>query len=359
MSDEQVLFSKRGACGHIVLNRPDAMNALTIDMVRSMTAALYAWERDPSVLYVTVRGTPTASGRPAFCAGGDIRALYDLGKAENYNEQLSFWREEYQLNARIASYSKPYIALIDGIVMGGGVGISLHGSHRVAGDHFAFAMPEVGIGFFPDVGASYFLPRLPGMTGTFLAMTGGRIKSTDALELGLITQHVPTARWSELLGLLEKGAPIGTTLENFKVEPAEPGDIMSQRPLIDTCFGRPTVGDILRALSEAASAGSEFAKVTLDTILLKSPSSICIAHQQMLKGKDMSFEEAMKMEFRIVSHLCKEHDFYEGVRALLIDKDNAPVWQPDWKGKITPASIETYFANIGAYELTFPKTGQG
>ena len=194
MSEPEIICEKAGCCGVITLNRPKALNALTLNMVREMAGALDRWERDPGVARVIIKG----AGGKAFCAGGDLRILYDLGRAGRHAEQLSFWREEYCLNRRIKLYPKPYVAVADGIVMGGGAGISVHGSHVIAGEHFTFAMPETGIGFFPDVGATFFLPRLPGNTGVYLALTGARMTCGDALAFGVAFAHVPSARHANL-----------------------------------------------------------------------------------------------------------------------------------------------------------------
>src|SRR5579872_870632 len=194
-SGDDILFERRGAAGIVMLNRPKALNAVTHQMVRALRTQLMTWSNDPGVTRVIV----VAEGGRAFSAGGDIRALYDLGKAGKQDEALQFWRDEYPLNALIKRYRKPYIALVDGIVMGGGVGISVHGSHRVAGDNFQFAMPEVGIGFFPDVGATWFLPRLPGELGTYCALTGERLNAEDGTAAGVATHRIPTARFPELI----------------------------------------------------------------------------------------------------------------------------------------------------------------
>src|SRR5947207_9289765 len=190
-----LLFERRGAAGIITLNRPKALNAVTHDMVRALAHQLGAWASDAAVTRVIVR----AAGERAFSAGGDIRALYEQGRAGRQLEMLTFWRDEYPLNAYIKRYPKPYVALIDGIVMGGGVGVSVHGSHRVAGDRFSFAMPEVGIGFFPDVGATWFLPRTPGELGTWCALTGERLKPADAVAAGLATHRISSKRFDALL----------------------------------------------------------------------------------------------------------------------------------------------------------------
>src|SRR5947209_10660927 len=201
MSEPEIICERRGACGRLFLNRPQALNAITLDMVREITRALEEWEHDPAIKSVVV----TAAESKAFSAGGDIRLLYEQGKAGDHAAQLDFWREEYRLNRRIRLYPKPYIALVDGIVMGGGVGVSLHGSHRIAGDKFSFAMPEVGIGFFPDVGATYFLPRLPGKTGMYLALTGARANARDAVQPGLASKHISSILFGELAKALQEG----------------------------------------------------------------------------------------------------------------------------------------------------------
>src|SRR3954463_1895342 len=216
MADEaEVICERLGAAGVITLNRPQALNAITLRMVRAMTRALEAWAEDAAVTRVIIE----AAGGRAFSAGGDIRHLYDLGKAGRYDEALTFWREEYALNVRIKRYPKPYVAVIDGIVMGGGVGVSLHGSHRVASDRYVFAMPEVGIGFFPDVGATYALPRLPGRMGLYLALTGERARAADALAFGLAPHAVPSAALAEARAALIDGAPVDAALGLAAREP--------------------------------------------------------------------------------------------------------------------------------------------
>src|SRR4051812_5046490 len=215
MAEAELLCERRGAAGLVTLNRPQALNALTHGMVLALRRALDEWADDPAVTRVVVLG----AGERAFCAGGDIRHLYDLGKAGRHEEALRFWRDEYPLNVRIKRYPKPYVTLIDGIVMGGGVGVSLHGSHRVAGDRYQFAMPEVGIGFFPDVGATYALPRLPGRMGLYLALTGERARAADALAFGLATHAVPSAALAEVRAALIDGAPVDAALGRVAREP--------------------------------------------------------------------------------------------------------------------------------------------
>src|SRR6185295_6583629 len=325
-STPEILFERRGAAGIITLNRPKALNAVTLGMVRAMTRQLTDWAVDPAVTRVVV----TAAGGRAFSAGGDIRMLYDLGRAGRQAEMLPFWREEYVLNTMIKRYPKPYVALIDGIVMGGGVGISVHGSHRIAGDRFLFAMPEVGIGFFPDVGGTWFLPRLKGEIGTFCALTGERLKATDAVSAGVANCRISSNRFSELLEALCGDVSVDAILAAF-AEPVTEGDVMARRGLIDRLFAGNRIEDILARFDREAKAGgteAEWASKIAANIRGKSPTSLRIALEQMRRGKNWSFEECMKAEFRIVSRVMSEPDFYEGVRAVIVDKDNKPQWKP-------------------------------
>src|SRR6186713_1145081 len=214
-SDDEILFERRGAAGVITLNRPKALNAVTHGMVRELRAELDRWANDPAITRVVIM----AAGERAFSAGGDIRALYDLGKAGRIDDVLQFWRDEYPLSLAIKNYRKPYVALIDGIAMGGGVGVSVHGSHRVAGDRFTFAMPEVSIGFFPDVGGTWFLPRLPGQLGTWCALTGERLKSADAVTAGVATHRVASARFPELAQVLCGNTDVDAAIGAFAEPP--------------------------------------------------------------------------------------------------------------------------------------------
>jgi enoyl-CoA hydratase len=347
LGESEVLIERRGSAGLITLNRPQALNALTLTMVRGMRAALDAWANDPGVTRVVVTG----AGGKAFCAGGDIRVLHDLGKAGRHDEALQFWREEYELNILIKRYPKPYVALVDGIVMGGGVGVSINGSHVVAGERFTFAMPEVGIGFFPDVGGTYFLPRIPGEIGAYFALTGDRMKQGDALSTGLATHAMASARFSEVLEALTGRETVDQTLEAFADVAMVPATVTGHRAKVDACFRFDTVEEILAALD--ASADPWCADVA-KTIARKSPTSLKIALAQVRAGKSLDFEDAMRTEFRIVSRICRGHDFYEGVRAVIIDKDNAPRWNPAVLADVSPEAVAAHFAALPEGELVPP-----
>jgi enoyl-CoA hydratase/carnithine racemase len=346
LSDSEILFERRGAAGIVTLNRPKALNAVSHAMVLALRAQLDAWAQDPAVTRVVV----TAAGERAFSAGGDIRALTDLGKAGRHEEALQFWRDEYALNAAIKNYRKPYVSLIDGIVMGGGVGISVHGSHRVAGDKFQFAMPEVSIGFFPDVGATWFLPRMPGELGTYCALTGERFNAAHAYAAEVATHRIPSARFDALLEGLAGTVSVDAVLSAF-AEPAGEGPIVAQRAAIDRLFKGGRVEDIIAALDRETGDDALWAVKMAATIRAKSPLSLKLALAQVRRGTAWDFETCMRAEFRIVSRVIHGHDFYEGVRAVIVDKDNKPHWQPATVAAVSDAEVERHFAPLGTGEL--------
>ena len=349
MPTSDILFERRGAAGLVTLNRPAALNALSHAMVLALRAQLEAWANDEAVTRVII----TSADARAFCAGGDIRALYDLGEAGRHEEALRFWADEYPLNARIKTYRKPVVSLIDGIAMGGGIGISVHGSHRVAGDRCAFAMPEVGIGFFPDIGATWFLPRMPGETGTYCALTGARFNAADAVACGLATHRVPSLRFPGLIEGLTGTVSVDAVLAAF-AEPAGEGPVTAHRAAIDRLFAGSSVEEILAALdteAQSTAADAAWAAETAATIRTKSPTSLKLALAQVRRGALLDFTACMQTEFRIVSRLIHDHDFYEGVRAVLVDKDNQPHWQPATLGAVSDADVARYFAPLSAGDL--------
>lgn len=349
-SEPEILFDRRGAAGIITLNRPQALNALTRTMIRDLRAKLDAWREDLEVSRVVV----IAAGGRAFSAGGDLREIYDHGRAGRYSEALAFFRQEYELNAVIKGYPKPYIALIDGIVMGGGVGISVHGSHRIAGEGFLFAMPEVGIGFFPDVGGTWFLPRLAGEIGTYCALTSERLKVADAVCAGVATHHVPAARHSDLLDALCGSDPVDSIIATFSRLVGE-GEAFAHRAAIDRLFGGTAVEDILADLDTEATGGAnaQWAARAAKAMRTMAPLSLKIALAQMRRGRNWSFAQCMQAEFRIVSRILRGHDFYEGVRAVIIDKDNQPRWRPERLADVRLTDVDRHFAAIDE-ELVLP-----
>jgi enoyl-CoA hydratase len=346
-----ILFERRGAAGIVTLNRPQALNAVTFGMVRALSRQLTEWESNPAVTRVVV----TAAGERAFSAGGDLRALYDLGRAGNHEAALDFWRAEYRLNAAIKHYRKPYVALIDGVVMGGGAGISIHGSHRVAGDRFQFAMPEVGIGFFPDVGATWFLSRMPGQLGVYCALSGARLDPSDAIRAGIASHRVASQRLVELTDALCGNTPVDAILAAF-AEPNGEGPLAARQAVIDRTFDAVDIEDILRRLdTEAAGASvdADFVRRTADSIRSKSPTSLKVALGQLQRGRRLDFAECMRLEFRIVSRLVQGHDLYEGIRAVIIDKDQNPHWRPATFEAVGTAAVARHFEAL-EHELILP-----
>jgi enoyl-CoA hydratase len=346
------LFEERGEAGIITLNRPQALNAFGMPTVSAMRPRLAQWATDPLITRVIIRAT----GERAFAAGGDVRAIYDLHRANRTHEAIDFWREEYQLNAEIHRYPKPYIALVEGICMGGGVGLSLHGRYRVAGDRYLFAMPEVSIGFFPDVGATHALPRLPGKMGMYLALTGARLGPGEGIGLGVATHRVSSSHFPLLLEALCEDKDVEATIATYTINP-EKDKLAARRPLIDRTFDKPSVETILQALErEAAGSGEDaaFAKTAADAIRTKSPTSLKIAHEQMVRGARMSFAAAMRTEFRIVNRIAYSPEFHEGVRATLVDKGSEPRWNPASLGGVTAAMVASYFAPLGLPEEELP-----
>ncbi|MEX2127523.1 MAG: enoyl-CoA hydratase/isomerase family protein [Xanthobacteraceae bacterium] len=352
MSELEVLFERRGAAGIVTLNRPQALNAFGTETVRAMRPQLANWASDRAITRVAIK----AAGGRAFAAGGDVRAVYDLHKSGRTIEAIDFWREEYQLNAEIKRFPKPYIALIEGICMGGGVGLSVHGSHRIAGDRYLFAMPEVSIGFFPDVGATYALSRMPGRAGTYLALTGARLGPGEGIGLGLATHRVATARFPELLDALAADDDVDGTLAAFGTSP-EPNTLASRMDLIGRAFSGATVEAILENLDREAKGSGEdarFAGEQAAAIRTESPTSLKIALEQMLRGPKLDFAAAMRTEFRIVNRVARGHDFYEGVRATLIDKDNQPRWKPASLAEVSEEQVAAYFAPLAPQAEELP-----
>jgi enoyl-CoA hydratase len=343
-----ILFTRRGVAGIITLNRPRALNALTHEMVLRLASQLASWRDDPAIARVVV----TAADERAFCAGGDIKAIYELGHRGEHHRALAFWRDEYVLNTLIKRYPKPYVSLIDGIVMGGGVGISVHGSHRVAGDRFLFAMPETGIGLFPDVGGTWFLPRLAGLVGTYCALTGERLGPDDAVMAGVATHRVASGRFSALLDALCGPEETDDILAGFTQAAAE-APLAARRATLDYLFAPDRAEDILGRLDAATGAEATWAQGLARTIRTKAPKSLKVALAQMRRGLMWTFEDCMRTEFRLVSRFVYEHDFYEGVRAVVIDRDNRPQWRPATLAEVDDADVDGHFAPL-MDELVLP-----
>uniref|UniRef100_A0A671EW95 3-hydroxyisobutyryl-CoA hydrolase n=1 Tax=Rhinolophus ferrumequinum TaxID=59479 RepID=A0A671EW95_RHIFE len=321
----EVLLERKGCAGVITLNRPKFLNALNLSMVRQIYPQLKKWEQDPETFLIIIKGV----GGKAFCAGGDIRAVSEAAKA---NQKLSqeFFREEYMLNNAIDSCQKPYVALIHGITMGGGVGLSVHGHFRVATEKSLFAMPETAIGLFPDVGGGYFLPRLQGKLGYFLAFTGFRLKGRDVYTAGIATHFVDS--------------------EKSKIDQNKPFILEEHLDKINSWFSANSVEQIIEILQQD---GSSFALEQLKAINKMSPTSLKITLRQLMEGSSKTLQEVLTMEYRLSQACMGGHDFHEGVRAVLIDKDQSPKWKPAELKEVTDEDLNNYFKSLGSNDLKF------
>jgi len=339
---DEIRFERIGKAGVVTLTRPQALNALNHAMIRALTAALEAWRDDDAIAVVVIRG----EGR-AFSAGGDLMLVYN--SRGTGNPPVDFFADEYRLNAMINAYPKPYVALVDGIVMGGGVGVSFHGSHRVLTENAMFAMPEVGIGFFPDVGGSHLLPDLGAGYGMYLGLTGSRIRYGDALWCGLAPHTVRAERLPSLFQrLIETGDP-----ELALREASSPAARETDRAPLEAIarhFSQPSLERIVTSLQAAASR-DEFAAKTLAVMQSRSPTSLHIAFREITNGSAMSMADCMRMEFRILNRILEGHDFYEGIRAVIVDKGDTPRWEPATLDAVDVTGIDRYFAPLGEREL--------
>lgn len=318
MTEPSLITSRQGRIGHILLNRPRALNALDHDMVGALAGALDLWRSEPGVHAVVIEG----AGERAFCAGGDIRAVRDAALAGDADLITAFFTEEYALNAAIAAYPKPYVSLIDGFCMGGGIGVSVHGDIRVATEAAQFAMPETAIGLFPDVGATYVLPRLPGAIGVYLGLTGVRLVGADAVHAGIATHFVPHAALADLRADLARDGV--AAIATHAVTPP-PFTLAPHRAAIDRCFGAESVEAILAALE---AEGTDWARETIEILGRMSPSSLRWSLEIIHGGAGRELEACLRAELALVQRVTRHPDFVEGVRAMVVDKDRAPKWVP-------------------------------
>lgn len=339
---EDVLSHVDGPVGFITLNRPKAINSLNHAMVTAMDAVLRSWEDDDAVAAVMVTG----AGERGLCAGGDIVALYHSARADGA-EGRAFFFDEYRLNALVGRYPKPYLAVMDGIVMGGGVGISAHGSIRVVTDTSKIAMPEVGIGFVPDVGGTYLLSRAPGGLGLHAALTGAPFGAGDAIAMGFADHYVPhTALEAFTAAVANDGIDVAVATYS---KSAPPSPLAAQRDWIDRCYSADTVGDIVAALRDHGGAADDAAAL----IATRSPVAASVALAAVRRAAALNtLEEALVQEYRVSCAALRSHDFVEGIRAQVIDKDRNPQWSPASLAAVTDNDIEAYFAPADP-DLTF------
>jgi enoyl-CoA hydratase len=350
-AEGDLIVRREGAAGIIRLNRPKAINAMTYEMSQGIDAALDRFETDPAVAVVILEG----AGERGLCAGGDIRGLYESSKAGGDLGKV-FWRQEYVMNARIAEYPKPYVAFMDGLVMGGGVGLSGHARHRVVTEKTKLAMPEVGLGFFPDVGGTWLLSRSPGDVGTFFGLTGQTMNGPDAIFSRFADAVVSSAKLPALREALTAVRPGITSIEVDKIIAGfatgeRAGPIAAMKASIDRWFANDRMEDIFAALKRDPS---EFAQATLKTLNEKSPRGMVVSLKLLRLGRDSSsLEECLVREYRAALEVFRSDDFREGVRAAVIDKDRNPKWSPPRVEDVTAEMLAPYFKEIGADELVF------
>lgn len=338
-----ILFSSQGLLGIIILNRPQALNALSLAMIKAIQQQLAVWENDARVRVIIIKAAP---GK-AFCAGGDIRWLYEQGKAKDA-QQLQFFYHEYRLNYYLQQYPKPIVSIMDGLTMGGGVGIAMHTSHPIATENYSFAMPETGIGFFPDIGASYLLAACPGATGYYLGLTGARLSASEAYALGLIKYQLASADLLRLEAALNTGSfekdvrsEVSSIINRFQQAAIIP---FPHHEEINDSFAGSSMEEIIENLN--AHAG-EWGRQCTQNLQKKSPLSLKITLMQLQKAQNLLLDDCLRMDYCLVKHFMKGHDFYEGVRALIVDKDKNPRWQPECLEDVSASMVTDYFEDEG------------
>lgn len=352
ITNNEILFSEKpgvgGNIGEIILNRPQALNALNTGMCVDFFSQLTTWQNQPNIKAVIVKG----AGDKAFCAGGDVRQIYYHHRDQEMEKAYEFFQHEYLLDSKIYHFSKPYISFLDGITMGGGAGISIHGYFRIATEKFIFAMPETAIGFFPDIAASHFLNRCPGKTGWYLGLCGKKINAADARQLGLVTHTLKSTELNQfeqqLLDLPFNSTDHGKIREllNNYGRPLVEAELMPVKSLIDDCFDQRSVEDIMQSLEKSSHPFCQETRLLLQKL---SPLSLKITFEYLKRSQQMGFDDIVAMNADMVKHFLRSHDFYEGVRAVLIDKDQKPQWKPHRLEEIDTNMVLSYFEKTMGY----------
>jgi enoyl-CoA hydratase len=343
--DESILAGIEGAAGVIALNRPAALNALTAGMRATIVQLFAAWAHDPQVYAALI---VSATDR-AFCAGGDVREMVEAGR-RSQDEIRRMLAAEYALNWQLDCFTKPTVSLIDGVVMGSGVGITLYGTHRVAGERYRFAMPETGIGLFPDVGVAWTFARLPDEVGMYLALTGRSIGRADAYQLGLVTHCLPARQFAEVRSAVADADPVDPLLDERHVDPGA-GELDALRPAIARWFGQDSVEAIFAALEGERGAERVWAEGVLRELRQRSPTSLKVAHHHVRLARGLDLSGVLARDYRLACRIMQGHDFYEGVRAALIARDHTPAWKPAHLHEVSAEAVERYFEPLGTGEL--------
>jgi len=343
---DEVLSRVDNGVGFVTLNRPKAINSLNQPMIEQLSAVLAKWEQDSEVSAVVLSG----AGERGLCAGGDVVAIYHSARADGV-EAKRFWYDEYLLNGRIGRFPKPYVALMDGIVMGGGVGVGAHANTRVVTDTSKVAMPEVGIGFIPDVGGAYLLSRAPGSLGLHAALTGAPFSGADAIALGFADHYVPHDRLDALREAIAADG-VEQALATHAVEPP-PSELAAQQEWIDHCYAGDTVADIVASLRNHERTGAGPANDAAELIATRSPIALSVTLEAVRRAAKLdTLEDVLAQDYRVSSASLRSHDLVEGIRAQLVDKDRNPKWSPASLAQVSKADVEAYFASVDD-ELTF------
>jgi enoyl-CoA hydratase len=345
MSDREITAQVMGSAGVVTLNRPRALNALTTAMRAEIAAAFADWARNPQAYAALIR----SSTDRAFCAGGDVREMVAWGRERPDDARRSL-AAEYALNWQLDCFAKPTVSLIDGVVMGSGVGISLYGTHRVAGERYRFAMPETRIGLFPDDGVSWAFARMPHNIGMYLALTGRELGRADAFRLGLVTHCIPASAFGDIAAAIGDADPVDPVLDGRHQDPGA-GALADVEPAIARCFGKDSVEAIIAALDAERGATQAWAQGVLADLGRASPTSLKLTHRHVRSARTLDLSATLQQDFRLASRCMQGHDFYEGVRASLIDRDQAPRWQPSRIEDVSAAVVDAYFASLGPDEL--------
>jgi enoyl-CoA hydratase len=344
-NEPEVLLAEEGRAGIVRLNRPKALNALTLGMIRALEPFYHRCAKNPHIYGLVLE----AEGR-AFCAGGDIRAVYEWVKSSPEDADR-YYAEEYQHNWTLECLRKPHVSLMNGIVMGGGIGLSLYGTLRIASENLRFAMPETGIGFFPDIGGGWFLPRMPGSTGLYLGLTGKIVDRADAYYVGVATHCIPAAQFGAVRAAMIEGEPIDAVVQGLHVHPGE-GLIEKLRDPIDRIFSAPSVEEIFRRLEREDGVWRDWASETLDTLTKRSPLSLKVTFEQLRRGKAYgTLKEALIVEYRLAHRMIRQPDFVEGVRAVIVDKDQSPKWVPSSLENVSDAFVKSLFDPLPGGDL--------
>ncbi len=345
---EDIKLERKGSLALITLDRPKALNALTIAMRAALAGWFPSFSRDQNVYAVVIE----SAAPKAFSAGSDVREVVSLAKTDMDAARTTF-RDEYALNWGLECFSKPTVSLIDGMVMGGGVGISLFGTHRVAGEGYRFAMPETKIGLFPDVGVCHAFARMPDAMGLYLGLTGRTIGRADAYALGLVTHCIAADHFGAIKDGLTDTMPIDPLLDERHMDPG-PGDHDELRPVIARCFSGNDVPDILRRLDAEVGPHAEWAAAAAADLRKRSPMSLAVTCRHIRESAGMDLRQVLETDYRLACHFLEDADFFEGVRAVILDKDQAPRWQPSTIEGVKPASVDRYFAQIESEPWSLP-----